>query len=147
MKKCFKCLVEKPFSEFYRHPQMTDGYLGKCKTCTRADATANRGAKLERIRAYDRERSKLPHRIAKTTQVTKNWRAAHPGRGSAQGKAERHHRKAPDHCQMCGLPKKLERHHPDYNLPLLIVWLCKPCHVIADAVRRKAEADRIDAIL
>lgn len=54
----------------------------------------------------------------------------------AQLKAERHHRKAPDCCQMCGLPKKLERHHPDYDLPLLIVWLCKPCHVKADAVRR-----------
>jgi hypothetical protein len=40
---------------------------------------------------------------------------------------------------MCGLKKRLERHHPDYALPLLIVWLCKPCHVIADRVRREKE--------
>jgi hypothetical protein len=40
---------------------------------------------------------------------------------------------------MCGLKKQLERHHPDYALPLLIVWLCKPCHVIADRVRREKE--------
>ena len=38
---------------------------------------------------------------------------------------------------MCGLKKnRLERHHPDYDLPLLIVWLCKPCHAIADKQRR-----------
>ena len=40
---------------------------------------------------------------------------------------------------MCGLPKRLERHHPDYDLPLLIVWLCKPCHYRADEVRRARE--------
>ncbi len=167
-KECFKCRVSKAIDEFYRQPHMNDGHQGKCKDCAKADVRANRAANIDRIREYDRMRGLLPHRLAanrvraalpssraanrersrryrkthskRVGETQKLARAKHPNRAAAHLRAERHHRKAPDSCQMCGLVKsRLERHHPDYNLPLMIVWLCKPCHYIADCQRRENE--------
>jgi len=37
-KVCFKCKKEKTIDNFYKHPKMTDGFLGKCKECTKKDS-------------------------------------------------------------------------------------------------------------
>lgn len=37
MKKCFKCDLEKPLTEYYTHKKMKDGHLNKCKVCTKND--------------------------------------------------------------------------------------------------------------
>lgn len=39
--------------------------------------------------------------------------------------------KKPKKCSECGKPqdkKTIVAHHPDYNKPLKIIWLCKHCH-------------------
>lgn len=143
MKTCFKCSRTLPLAEFYRHPQMGDGYLGKCKDCTRDDVTEHRIKNVGRIRQYDRERAELPHRVALRARVVKEWRAAHPDRALAQ----RQLRYAvltgrvikPSECQRCSaVPSRIEAHHHDYTKPLDVEWLCKPCHAKADQERRAA---------
>lgn len=143
MKRCFKCGVEKPIDDFYRHRMMADGHLNKCKDCAKQDMRIDRHTK-PRVREYDRERSKLPHRMAHVARVSKAWDAKYPDRAKAQNMAQNAVRDGkltnPKRCEGCGLERRLEKHHPDYSQPLLVIWFCKPCHAVADKIRRRLEA-------
>jgi hypothetical protein len=99
---------------------------------------------IDAIREYDRKRALLPHRIENSTRVTRNWRRKHRDRMKAHNAANRAHATAPSECEGCGRRVRIEKHHPDYSDPLFYVWLCKPCHVIADKIRRKAEARKTE---
>lgn len=134
-KKCFKCLCSLPLEAFYKHAQMGDGRLNKCKACTKKDVGEHRQLNLEKIRAYDKMRASQPHRIALAKVVQASWKAAHPNRRAAQNKvahAVKSGKLAPLPCMVCG--DKSEAHHPDYDRPLDVVWLCPPHHKQAHAL-------------
>jgi hypothetical protein len=128
-KTCFKCNTLKPLTEFYVHAQMGDGYLNKCKSCTKRDVAEHRAANIEKIREYDRARSDLPHRVALRYAIVSRWIAENPERRQAQKEVRKavmsgQLEKWP--CMECGADA--EAHHPDYSNPLAVVWLCKIHH-------------------
>jgi hypothetical protein len=129
-KKCFKCNEIKTIDSFYKHSSMTDGRLNKCIVCTRLDALVYRNANLDKVRAYDRERGLLPHRIALSLAVSRAWRNEDKRRTRCHNAVARAIKKG--HltrldCEKCGNNKSVG-HHEDYDKPLDIIWLCDICH-------------------
>ena len=131
-KTCFKCATEKPVFDFYRHPAMADGFLGKCKECTKRDARQSRILRIDQAREYDRSRSRGASRRAYSCAREKNYRKANPEKYRAKtalNNAIRDGRiSKPDACEICGKRERIHGHHFDYSLPLLVIWLCAECH-------------------
>lgn len=142
-KQCFKCRETKPISEFYRHPMMGDGHLGKCKTCAKRDV-AERAGRLgnnpvwlayerRRCRAKQARYRQLGLAAKSKPETARKWYARNAHKKKAELKAHRAHKrgllKQPARCEHCGLKtQELEKHHYDYSKPLDVLWLCVPCH-------------------
>jgi hypothetical protein len=129
-KRCFKCEAVKPLEEFYKHPMMADGHVNKCKECNKNDVTNNRNKNIEKIRAYDRERGKIPERIKANAEINRAWRQEDARRSFAHNqvaKAIRNGSLVRQPCIRCEETKSVA-HHEDYDKPLEVVWLCQPCH-------------------
>lgn len=131
MKQCFKCGETKPLTEFYAHPQMADGRLGKCKACAKEDVRANYAARREQYSAYEQERHQRPERKAAKQEGTRRYRERHPDRHkahSAVSNAIRDGRLERGPCAHCGTTEKVQAHHHDYSRPLDVTWACFKCH-------------------
>ena len=75
----------------------------------RARVKAYRDANIEKVRGYDRARG-----YRGSPESTKAHNAARV--------------LEPLPCVECGSTENIERHHPDYGQPLLVVWLCRTHH-------------------
>lgn len=129
-KQCFKCERTLALTEFYRHPMMLDGYLGKCKDCTKKDVTANRNKNIEKYRKYDRERNLSPERKRAASAIVSQWRKEDSRRASAHNavaRAIKSGKLTREVCERCGASKSYA-HHDDYDKKLSVMWLCQPCH-------------------
>ena len=146
MKKCFKCGEIKPLSDFYKHPQMPDGHVNKCKECNKRDVRENRAAKVEYYREYDKKRFRDDPKVlarnkryqsseagkASTAKSKTKWAANNPIKRGANlmvcnavrdGKLEKRRS-----CSECGFGGRIHGHHDDYAFPLIVRWLCSKCH-------------------
>jgi hypothetical protein len=131
-KRCFKCDQIKPITEFYKHPQMGDGHLGKCKECTKRDASEHREKNHAKVCAYDRSRFKDPVRKAKVRMYSKRSRDRDNRKAIARLRVARAVKsgkiRRPETCSLCGCAGRIEAHHHDYDKPLEVSWLCFKCH-------------------
>lgn len=145
MKICRECKQTKPLSDFYAHPMMKDGHLNKCVECVKNRVKTHREKNLDKIRAYDKQRSTQPHRVKARKEYIKteagkiarkkasiNYKKKYPMAYAAHvitcnalrdGKIFRE-----EVCSVCGSTYNVEGHHDDYTKPLELRWLCEPCH-------------------
>jgi hypothetical protein len=132
-KVCFKCGETKPIEEYYKHPRMADGHLGKCIECTRKDvAEYQRGKGHERICALKKAYAKTEGRKAQMAQFQRKYYQQNPDRWRAKIALQWARRRGllvpPDSCPACGGGGRLHAHHNDYSKPLEVEWLCEHCH-------------------
>ena len=134
---CKNCNTNKTPIDFYVSNK------SKCKDCVKAAVTKNRIEKIEYYRSFDKARASAPHRVAARLAYQKTrgfaqshqasaerWAAKHPKRRKASqivSNAVRDGRLHKTPCLVCG-EAKVEGHHPDYDRPLDVVWLCVPHH-------------------
>ena len=134
-KVCFKCGADKPLSEYYKHKEMGDGHLNKCKECTKKDVKKHREGNLEKIREYDRNRPNKIERVKNMTKYNRKMRDIFPEKYKAKNKVNNALRdgriKRPDRCEFCGTECKPHAHHWSYEEEhwLDVEWLCVVCHM------------------
>jgi hypothetical protein len=131
MKTCFCCKKKKDESNFYKHKQSKDGLSSYCASCAkikkRAEYLKNRDKYDQRAKVYtSKNRDKVNAISRKRNSRDKIKLKARSAIGHMVRKAKKIQR--PFFCEHCGHACKAQAHHPDYNLPLKVIWLCSECH-------------------
>jgi hypothetical protein len=132
-KKCFKCEAVKPLSDFYKHPEMLDGHVNKCKECNKLDVRENRNKNIEYYREYDKTRLSKPNRIDSIQKHQKKYKQKYPYKKIATSaiayliKTKKIIK--PASCEICNETGRIHGHHDDYSKPYEVRWLCVRCHI------------------
>jgi hypothetical protein len=140
MKTCKSCGESKEENEYFPHPTSKGGLYARCKICVSRQSYESRKRRMAMM---------LPERVEEIRKAkaesTKRWAQANPGkaveaqrryfaknkdREAAHNKlkyAVRTGKVTPEPCWVCG-EYDVQGHHPDYSVPLSVVWLCRPHH-------------------
>jgi len=127
-KTCFVCNMHLDISMFYKHKNMGDGHLNKCKTCTKKyEKNRRQNPKFrEKILSYDRARG-----FRQGYEYTKEYRERFPRKYKAHTLINNAIKKgliSQEPCEVCGSTDNLHAHHDDYSKPLIVRWLCASHH-------------------
>lgn len=138
IKKCFKCGEVKDLTLYYKHSQMADGHLNKCKECTKRDSNKHRDDNLEKVREYDRNRPNRVERVktsgdrAKVLRRTdKDFKLKLSARCAVKSAIRNGRLIKSACCTVCkDTNTPLEGHHWSYLEEnwLDVIWLCSKCH-------------------
>jgi hypothetical protein len=156
MKKCFKCGLVKPISEFYKNSCHKDEHQSNCKSCelTRFKSYYHSGqGKIYHKKYQQTEQGKKVHRKAcnkyqktpkgKKIHITnaKLYREKHPEKIKAYNFIAKIIKKnllsLPNKyvCKFCHIRIAQEYHHPDYSKPFKVIPLCKICHTYIHSIK------------
>lgn len=103
-KVCFKCKRELPIDNFYKHPQMADGHLNKCKECAKHDVHEKYMENIESPEYVEKERARGRDKWNRLYKGTKHVAAHHVE--NARRFIER---------RIGPIPEDKEIHHWNYN--------------------------------
>ena len=116
-KVCFKCGVEKAINDFYKHPQMSDGHLNKCKECTKNDVSNNYLVKTKNSEYVEKERARNREKYIRLGYINKFKRAHIENSNTSR------------YLKSIGvLTKGFEAHHWNYNLKNDVIIMDKRSH-------------------
>lgn len=127
---CRVCKTEKPLADFCKRNDVPSGHSSECIACARVRTAGYRAANLEKVRAHDNARSKLPDRLETLRVQAAKYRAQKPTQARATWlvkAAIKSGRLVRGPCAVCGV-LRAHGHHADYSKPYDVVWLCPKHH-------------------
>src|SRR5438128_11621047 len=110
-KTCFKCGITQTLDNFYKHSRMSDGHIGKCKTCNKKDVQENYALRRQQYSEYDQKRRQRPERKQKQLEYQRQRRQREPEKDKARyavSNAVRDGRLTKQPCEVCGDSKSQE---------------------------------------
>ncbi len=134
IKRCSRCKGMKSFSDFGPDKRHKDGLQSHCRECDVKSSTRYAQTKIGKLnhqRANSRyaqtQKGKERHRCNESKYEEK-W----PEKAKAHGVVLRAINSGKltrsNTCELCKEKKSTEAHHPDYNKPLDVDWICPGCH-------------------
>lgn len=145
VKTCYKCKKIKGIHDFYKSKTSPDGFINKCKECSKKAVRDNYKKNIEYYKKYNKKRAMLPHNVEHRQKYEKT-EAGKKAVSRAQVKYRNKFPNAyiahtlfmvagrsgvivnPQSCSECQSSINVQGHHDDYNSPLVVRWLCCKCH-------------------
>ena len=139
MKTCSACNEEKPISDFQVRKASNDGLTSSCKSCLKIRDAARyikeKDYRLARHKLYMKtDNGRIAHK--KASQAWKGRNAVRRAANLILGHAVRAGKVIRLPCFVCGA--KAHAHHPDYDRPLDVIWLCPKHHKEAHKLTKEA---------
>jgi len=140
-KRCSLCKQNLPLEQFYKHATGKFGRTGRCKPCyMKAQKKCPRVCRTcgkEFLTTKSQVQRSNGYYCSYPCATKARWPTQQPEisiftKRNVRARASYHiHKKLGEDqriCCNCGSTKNVAAHHPDFNKPLTIAFLCRACH-------------------